>query len=180
MSRLKEKYQKEVVPQLMKEFGYGTAMRVPRVEKVVLNIGQGEATTNPKVVESAQKDLTLISGQHPVVTRARKAISAFKLRKGMPIGVMVTLRGERMYQFLDKLFNVVFPRVRDFQGAPKDSFDGRGNYTVGLQEQLAFPEVEYDKIDKVRGLEVTVVTSARDNQEGKRLLELLGLPFQKG
>jgi len=180
LNRLRERYQKEVLPQLMKEFGYKTVMQAPRVEKVVLNIGLGEATTNPKAVEAAQKDLALISGQHPVVTRARKAVSAFKLRKGMPIGAMVTLRGERMYQFLDKLFNAVFPRVRDFQGAPRDSFDGRGNYPVGLREQLAFPEVEYDKIDRARGLEVTVVTTARNNQEGRRLLELLGLPFQKG
>lgn len=180
MSRLKEKYQKEVVPYLVKQFKYKTVMQAPRLEKVVLNIGLGEATTNPKAIESAQKDLEAISGQHPVVTRARKSISAFKLRKGMPIGVMVTLRGRRMYEFLDKLANVVLPRIRDFQGLPHNSFDGRGNYTLGFKEQLAFPEVEYDKIDKVRGLQVTIVTAARNQEEGRRFLELLGMPFQKG
>jgi large subunit ribosomal protein L5 len=179
-SRLRERYQKEVAPRLLKEFNYKTVMQVPRLQKVVLNIGLGEATTNPKAIEAAQKDLEAIAGQHPVVTRARRSISSFKLRQGMPIGVMVTLRGRRMYEFLDKLANVVLPRIRDFQGLPRNSFDGRGNYALGFREQLAFPEVEYDKIDKVRGLEVAIVTTAQKPEEGRKLLELLGMPFQKG
>lgn len=180
MPRLKERYQQEVVPRLLKEFSYKTVMQVPRLQKVVLNIGLGEVTTNPKAMEAAQKDLEAIAGQHPVITRARRSISAFKLREGMPIGVMVTLRGSRMYEFLDKLVNVALPRIRDFQGIPRNSFDGRGNYTLGLKEQLAFPEVDYDKIDKVRGLEVAIVTTAQNPEEGRKLLELLGMPFQKG
>lgn len=180
MPRLKERYQQEVVPRLLKEFSYKTVMQVPRLQKVVLNIGLGEVTTNPKAMEAAQKDLEAITGQHPVITKARRSISAFKLRQGMPIGVMVTLRGRRMYEFLDKLANVVLPRIRDFQGLPRNSFDGRGNYTLGLKEQLAFPEVDYDKIDKVRGLEVVIVTTSRNPEEGRKLLELLGMPLQKG
>jgi len=179
MSRLKEKYLKEVVPQLMKEFGYQNIMEVPRLEKVVLNIGVGEATRNPKALEGAQRDLTAISGQKPVITRARRSIAAFKIRKGMPIGVMVTLRGRRMYDFLDKLFNAVLPRIRDFRGVPRTSWDGRGNYSIGIREQIIFPEVDYDKIDKVRGLEAVIVTTARSDREALRLLELLGMPFQR-
>ncbi|MFQ5825749.1 MAG: 50S ribosomal protein L5 [Dehalococcoidia bacterium] len=180
MLRLKEKYRAEVVPALKGEFGYSNAMQVPRLEKVVLNIGLGEATQDPKALEAARGDLTTISGQSPVTTRAKRSIAAFKLRAGMPIGVMVTLRGLRMYDFLDRLINVVLPRIRDFQGVSRDSFDGRGNYNLGLREQIVFPEVDYDKVDKVRGLEVAIVTSARSDEEGRRLLELMGMPFQRG
>lgn len=179
MSRLKEKYLEEVVPQLMKEFGYKNIMEVPRLEKVVLNVGVGEGAHNPKALEAAQRDLMAISGQKPVVTRARRSIAAFRIRKGMPIGVMVTLRGRRMYDFLDKLFNAVLPRIRDFRGVPRTSWDGRGNYTLGIREQIIFPEIDYDKIDKVRGLEVTIVTTAESDREAMRLLELLGMPFQR-
>ena len=177
--RMKERYQQEVVPALMAEFAYRNVMQVPRVEKVVVNIGLGEATKNAQALEAAEKDLAAITGQHPVVTRAKKPISGFKLRKGMPIGMMVTLRGKRMYDFLDKLLNVTLPRIRDFQGTPVDSFDGRGNYTIGLKEQIIFPEIEYDKVDRVRGLEVSIITSARTNDEGRKLLELLGMPFAR-
>lgn len=163
----------------MPEFGYRNVMEAPRVEKVVLNIGLGEATQNQKALESAEKDLTAITGQHPVVTRAKKSIAAFKIRTGMPIGLRVTLRGRRMWEFLDKLMNAVLPRIRDFQGVPRNAFDGRGNYTLGLKEQTIFPEIEYDKIEKVRGLEITVVTTARSDAEGRRLLELLGMPFRQ-
>lgn len=179
MSRLKEKYQKEIVPTLMSEYGYKSVMQVPRLEKVVVNIGLGEATQNPHALEAAERDLAAITGQHPVITRAKRSISGFKLRKGMPIGMMVTLRGSRMYDFFDKLVNVTLPRLRDFQGMPRNSFDGRGNYTMGLGEQLIFPEIEYDKVDKIRGLEISVVTTARTNEEGSRLLELLGAPFSR-
>ncbi len=179
MSRLKEKYQKEIVPTLMSEYGYKSVMQVPRLEKVVVNIGLGEATQNPHALEAAERDLAAITGQHPVITRAKRSISGFKLRKGMPIGMMVTLRGSRMYDFFDKLVNVTLPRLRDFQGMPRNSFDGRGNYTMGLREQLIFPEIEYDKVDKIRGLEISVVTTARTNEEGSRLLELLGVPFSR-
>ena len=158
--RMKERYRQEVVPALMAEFAYRNVMQVPRVEKVVVNIGLGEATKNAQALEAAEKDLAAITGQHPVVTRARRPISGFKLRKGMPIGMMVTLRGSRMYDFLDKLLNVTLPRIRDFQGTPVNSFDGRGNYTIGLKEQIIFPEIEYDKVDKVRGLEISIVTTA--------------------
>lgn len=164
---------------MMTDWGYRNVMQVPRLQKVVLNIGLGEATTNAKAVEAAQRDLTAISGQKPVVTRARRSISAFKLRAGMPIGVMVTLRGRRMYEFLDRLVNVVLPRVRDFRGVSRDSFDGRGNYALGLREQLVFPEIEYDKIDKVRGLEIIIVTTARSDEEARSLLQHLGMPFQR-
>jgi large subunit ribosomal protein L5 len=180
LSRLKERYQAEVVPALKGEFGYSNVMQVPRLEKVVLNIGLGEATQDSRALEAARGDLTTISGQSPVTTRAKRSIAAFKLRAGMPIGVMVTLRGLRMYDFLDRLINVVLPRIRDFQGVSRDSFDGRGNYNLGLREQIVFPEVDYDKVDKVRGLEVAIITSARSDEEGRRLLELMGMPFQRG
>jgi len=176
--RLQERYEKEVVPALHQEFSYENIMRVPALHKVVINIGMGEAIQNPKTMEAAERDLTTITGQHPVQTKAKRSVAAFKLREGMKIGVMVTLRGRRMYDFLDKLMNVALPRLRDFQGVSPDSFDGRGNYTLGLKEQLVFPEVEYDSIDKVRGMEVTIVTTARTDEEGRRLLQLLGMPFR--
>ena len=161
----------------MSDFGYTNVMQVPRLEKVVINIGLGEAIQNPKALEAAERDLADISGQHPVITRAKKSIASFKLRAGMPIGMMVTLRGRRMYDFLDRLFNAVLPRIRDFQGVSRNSFDGRGNYSLGLKDQLVFPEIDYDKVDKARGLEITIVTTASSDEEGRRLLELLGMPF---
>jgi len=179
MAGLKEKYRKEVIPILMERYEYKNIMQVPRVEKVVLNIGLGEAIQNAKALEAAEGDLVAISGQHPVITRARKSIAAFKLRQGMPIGLKVTLRGERMHHFLDKLVNAVLPRVREFQGVPMNSFDGRGNYTLGLKEQIVFPEVDYDKVDKIRGLEISIATTAKTDEEGRHLLELLGMPFAK-
>lgn len=179
MSRLKERYYTEVVPQMMAEFGYGNVMQVPKVKKIVLSIGLGEAIQNPKALEAATADLMAISGRRPVITRAKKSIAAFKLRAGAAIGVMVTLRGKYMYDFLDKLVNAVLPRIRDFQGVPWDSFDGRGNYSLGIREQIIFPEIDYDKIDKIRGLQVTIVTTARTNEESRRLLELLGMPFRR-
>jgi large subunit ribosomal protein L5 len=178
-ARLKEKYLKEVVPALQKEFNYRNPMQVPRIHKVVINIGMGEAIQNAKAMEAAVNDLSLITGQRPVITHARRSVASFKVRKGMQIGCMVTLRGERMYYFLDKLMNVALPRLRDFQGVSPDSFDGRGNYTLGLREQLVFPEIDYDKIDKVRGMEVSIVTTARSDEEGRRLLGLLGMPFRR-
>lgn len=177
MSRMKDRYRQEVVPALLKEFGYRNVMQVPSVHKVVLNIGVGEAVQNAKALDAAVKDLTAIAGQKPVITKARHSIANFKIRKGMSIGVTVTLRGERMYEFLDKLVNVALPRIRDFQGVSSKGLDGRGNFSIGLREQLVFPEIEYDKIDKVRGLEVNIVTTARTDEEGKRLLQLLGMPF---
>jgi large subunit ribosomal protein L5 len=177
MSALKEKYKTEVVPGLMESFGYKNVMQVPRLEKVVLNIGLGEAIQDAKALESAEKDLSAITGQHPVTTRSKKSIAAFKLREGMTIGMKVTLRGERMYHFFDKLVNVTLPRMREFHGVSRDSFDGRGNYTLGLKEQIIFPEMDYDKIEKVRGLEVSIGTTARTDDEGRQLLELLGMPF---
>ena len=179
MSQLKEKYRKEVVPTLMERYGYKNIMQVPRLDKVVLNIGLGEAIQNAKALEAAEADLAAISGQHPVITRAKKSIAAFRLREGMPIGIKVTMRGERMYHFLDKLMNAVLPRVREFQGVPPNSFDGRGNYTLGLKEQIAFPEVDYDKVDKIRGLAISIATTARTDEESRHLLELLGMPFAK-
>ena len=179
MSRLKERYTKEIIPNLMELYGYKNIMRVPRLEKVVLNIGMGEATQNAKALEAAEKELVTISGQHAVTTRAKKSIAAFKLKVGMPIGLKVTLRDKRMYEFFDKLVNAVLPREREFQGVPINSFDGRGNYTLGLKEQTGFPEIEYDKVDKVRGLEVSIVTTAETDEEGRHLLELLGMPFPK-
>lgn len=177
MSIVKDKFQNEAAPAFIKEYGYKSVMQVPRLEKVVVNIGLGEATQNAKAIEAAEGDISAITGQHPVITRAKKPIAGFKIRKGMPIGMKVTLRGSRMYDFLDKLMNVALPRIRDFQGMSRDSFDGRGNYTLGLNEQIIFPEIEYDKVDKVRGMEITIVTTARDDDEGRRLLELLGMPF---
>jgi large subunit ribosomal protein L5 len=179
MSELKEKYKKEVVPRLMELGGYKNIMQVPRLEKVALNIGLGEANTDAKAMESAEKDLAAIAGQHPVITRAKKSIAAFKLREGMNVGLRVTLRGERMYQFLERLINAALPRMREFRGVSPSSFDGRGNYTLGFKEQTLFPEIEYDKIYKARGLEISIVTSAKTDQEGKNLLELLGMPFAR-
>jgi large subunit ribosomal protein L5 len=178
-SRLKEKYQKEVAPALLKEFNYTNSMQVPGVNKVVVNIGMGEAIQNAKAMDAAVADLAAITGQRPVITRAKRSVAAFKLREGMQIGCMVTLRGDRMYQFLDKLMNVALPRLRDFQGVSPEAFDGRGNYTLGLREQLVFPEIDYDKVDKVRGMEVSIVTTARTDEEGRRLLKLMGMPFKK-
>ena len=179
MARLKEKYIKEIIPNLMELGGYKNIMRVPRLEKIVLNIGIGEAIQNTKTLEAAERDLIAISGQHPVITRAKKSIASFKLRSGMPIGLKVTLRGERMYDFFDRLVNAVLPRIREFQGVSPNAFDGRGNYTLGLREQIIFPEIDYDKIDKVRGFEISVITTARTDEEGRHLLELLGMPFTK-
>ena len=179
MSRLKERYRKEVIPRLMELYRYKSIMQAPRLEKIVLNIGLGEAIQNAKALEAAEGDLVAISGQHPVITHAKKSIAAFRLRAGMPIGLKVTLRGERMYHFFDKLVNAVLPRVREFQGVPMNSFDGRGNYTLGLKEQIVFPEVDYDKVDKIRGLEISIATTAKTDEEGRHLLELLGMPFAK-
>ncbi len=178
-SRLKEKYRQEVAPGLQKDFNYSNPMQVPGVNKVVVNIGMGEVIQNAKAMDAAVADLSTITGQRPVITRAKRSVAAFKLREGMPIGCMVTLRGERMYQFLDKLINVALPRIRDFQGISPEAFDGRGNYTLGLREQLVFPEIDYDKVDKVRGMEVSIVTTARTDEEGRRLLALMGMPFKK-
>ena len=177
--RLLERYEREILPALQQELGISNVMAVPRLKKVVLNIGIGEAIANPKALESASKDLAQISGQRALVRKAKKSVAQFKLRAGMSVGLMVTLRGDRMYEFLDRLLNAALPRVRDFRGVPLKSFDGRGNFTLGLREQLIFPEVEYDKIDKLRGLEVSIVTSARSDSEARRLLELLGVPFQR-
>ena len=179
MTQLKERYRKEVVPKLMESLGYKNIMQAPRLSKIVLNIGVGEAIQNAKALESAEKDLVTITGQHPVTTRSKKSIAAFKLREGMPIGLKVTLRGERMHDFFDKLVNAVLPRVREFQGVPRDSFDGRGNYTLGVKEQIIFPEIDYDNIDKVRGMEISIITTAKTDDEGRQLLELLGVPFAK-
>lgn len=179
MPRLREKYRQEVMPVLMGEFHYRNVMEVPRLHKIVVNAGVGEAIKNPKALDHAARDLEAITGQHPVIHRAKKSIAAFRLRAGMPVGVSVTLRGERMYYFLDKLLNVVLPRIRDFRGTSRHSFDGRGNYSLGLREQLVFPEIDYDKVDKVRGLEICIVTTAPTNGEGMRLLELLGMPLAR-
>ncbi len=179
MSRLKDKYRKEVISALMERYGYKNVMEVPRLIKVVLNIGLGEAIQNAKALESAEADLSAIAGQHPVITRARRSIANFKLRAGMPIGMKVTLRGERMYEFIDRLVNAVLPRIREFSGVPPNAFDGRGNYTLGLKEQIVFPEIDYDKIEKLRGMEIAVATTAKTDEEGRHLLELLGMPFAK-
>ena len=178
-SRLEERYLTEVVTQLKAGLGYDNVMQLPRLEKIVVSIGLGEATEEPKALEAAEKDLATISGQHPVTTRAKKSISAFKLRAGVPIGMMVTLRGKRMYDFFEKLVNVVLPRLRDFRGVSRDSFDGRGNYSLGMREQIVFPEIDYDKVDKIRGLEVTIVTTAKNDDEARTLLELMGMPFRR-
>ena len=179
MSQLKEKYRKEIVPLMKERMKYQNVMQVPRVEKIVLNIGLGEAITNAKAMEAGEADLAAISGQHPVITRSKKSISAFRLRAGMAIGVKVTLRGAKMWDFLEKLLTITLPRVREFQGVSRDSFDGRGNYTLGFKEQIMFPEIEFDKVDKLRGLEVVIVTTAKTDEEGRNLLELLGMPFVK-
>jgi len=177
MNRMHERYTKEVAPALFKSFGFKNVMQVPRIEKVVVNIGLGEAMDNPKALESATGDLIQITGQKPIQTKARKAIANFKLREGRLIGAKVTLRGERMWAFLDRLLNIALPRVRDFRGVSANAFDGRGNYTLGLKDQLVFPEIEYEKIDKLRGMEITIVTSARDDNQAHALLQLLGMPF---
>jgi large subunit ribosomal protein L5 len=179
MARLKDRYRDDVVQQMMTEFGYKNVMQVPKIEKIVVNIGLGEAVQNAKAIDAAVGDLSTITGQKPVVTRAKKSIAAFKLRAGMPIGAMVTLRGSRMYEFLDRLVSTALPRIRDFRGVSPNAFDGRGNYTLGLREQMVFPEIDYDKIDKTRGLELSIVTTAKTDQEGRRLLALLGMPFAK-
>jgi large subunit ribosomal protein L5 len=179
MNILRERYQKEIVPALLEAFSFTNVMQVPRVEKVVVNIGAGEALDNPKALEAAVADLTTIVGQKPITTKARKSIANFKLREGRLIGTKVTLRGERMWAFLDRLLNIALPRVRDFRGVSANAFDGRGNYTLGLRDQLVFPEIDYDKIDKLRGLEVTIVTSARTDEHARVLLQLLGMPFAK-
>ena len=176
---LKDRYQKEVVPAIMKALDMRNIMEVPRITKVVVNIGAGEALDNAKALDAAVADITQITGQKPVVTKARKSIANFKLREGRAIGVKVTLRGERMWSFLDRLVNIALPRVRDFRGVSPDAFDGRGNYTLGLREQLVFPEIDYDKIDKLRGLEISIVTTARNDDEGRLLLQMLGMPFRK-
>ena len=177
MARLRERYREDIVPALQRELGYANIYQVPKLEKIVVNVGLGEAIANGRALEAATSDLATITGQQPVVTRAKKSIAAFKLRAGMPIGAMVTLRGERMYEFLDRLVSVALPRIRDFRGVSPNSFDGRGNYTLGLREQLMFPEIDYDRIDKIRGLEISIVTTAKTDDEGRRLLAMLGMPF---
>ena len=179
MARLQEFYQNEVVPALMQKFEYKSVMQVPKLEKIVINMGMGEAVANPKAMDAAVTDLQLISGQKPVITKAKKSIAGFKIREGMPIGAKVTLRGDRMYHFVDKLFNVALPRVRDFRGISPKAFDGRGNYTLGLKEQLIFPEVEYDKIDKARGMDIIFVTTAQTDEEAREFLRLMGAPFRQ-
>jgi len=176
--RLRDLYREQIVPTMMREFGYSNPMQVPRLEKIVVNVGLGEAIQNARAIEAATRDISAITGQRPVVTRARKSIAAFKLREGMPIGIMVTLRGEKMYAFVDRLINAALPRVRDFSGVSPKSFDGRGNYTLGVREQLIFPEIEYDKIDKIRGMQITIGTNARTDEEARRLLQLYGMPFR--
>jgi len=179
MARLKEKYIQEIMPALMSELGYKNRMEVPRLERIVLNVGLGEALQNPRALEAAVADLAAISGQRPVVTRAKRSIASFRLRAGMAIGAMVTLRGKRMYEFFDRLVNATLPRIRDFQGVSPNAFDGRGNYNLGMKEQIIFPEIDYDKVDRIRGLQVTVITTARTNDEARRLLELMGMPFAR-
>jgi len=179
MARLKDKFKTEVIPALQTKFKYSSSMQIPKLEKVVLNMGVGEVKDNPKAMDSAVSDMTLITGQRPIITKAKKSVAAFKLREGMNIGCKVTLRGERMYEFVDKLFNVAIPRVRDFRGLSNNSFDGRGNYSLGIKEQLIFPEVEYDKVDKIRGMDIVFVTTAKSDEEAKELLKLLGMPFSQ-
>jgi large subunit ribosomal protein L5 len=178
ISRLRERYKKEVVPALMKRFGWTNPMAVPRLQKVVVNIGMGEASANIKLLDVAAVELGQIAGQRPVITRAKKSIANFKIRKGMPIGCCVTLRGERMFEFMDRLCNVVLPRVRDFRGLPPTAFDGRGNYTLGLKDQLVFPEIDYTRVDKIKGMNITMTTTARNDEQGRELLKLLGVPFR--
>ncbi|MGM7724595.1 50S ribosomal protein L5 [uncultured Metabacillus sp.] len=179
MNRLKEKYQKEITPALMSKFSYKSVMQAPKIEKIVINMGVGDAVSNSKALDVAVDELAQITGQKPVVTKAKKSIAGFRLREGMPIGAKVTLRGERMYQFLDKLISVSLPRVRDFRGVSKKSFDGRGNYTLGVKEQLIFPEIDYDKVNKVRGMDIVIVTTANTDEEARELLTQFGMPFQK-
>jgi large subunit ribosomal protein L5 len=179
MTRLKEKYQKEVVPALQKEFGYKNVMAVPKIEKVVVNMGLGEATSNAKIIDTGADELARITGQKPVTRRSKKSIAAFKVRKGMPIATMVTLRGERMWEFLDRLVSIALPRVRDFKGVSPKGFDGRGNYTLGLRDQLLFPEIDYMKVDKARGMNVSVVTTAKTDEEARKLLQFIGMPFRQ-
>ncbi|MEC0347823.1 50S ribosomal protein L5 [Peribacillus frigoritolerans] len=179
MSRLKEKFKSEITPSLMGKFKYQSVMQVPNIEKIVINMGVGDAVSNSKALDTAVEELTLITGQKPVITKAKKSIAGFRLREGMPIGAKVTLRGERMYQFLDKLVSVSLPRVRDFRGVSKKSFDGRGNYTLGVKEQLIFPEIDYDKVSKVRGMDIVIVTTANTDEEARELLTQVGMPFQK-
>jgi large subunit ribosomal protein L5 len=179
VTRLKEVYKKEIVPGMIKRYGYKNIMQVPRMEKVVLNIGVGEAISNAKALEAAEGDMVTISGQHPVTTRSRKSIAAFKLREGMPVGLKVTLRGTRMYEFLDRLMNIVLPRIREFRGVSPNALDGYGNYTLGIKEQSVFPEIDYDKLDKLRGFEICIVTTAKTDDEARHLLELMGMPFSK-
>jgi large subunit ribosomal protein L5 len=176
---IQQRYQEQVVPALMEEFKFSSVMQVPRIEKIVINIGLGEAMENSKALDAAVGDMRIITGQQPVITKAKKSIATFKLREGRAIGAKVTLRGERMWALLDRLINLALPRIRDFRGVSPDTFDGRGNYTIGLREQLMFPEIQYDKIDKVRGMEITIVTSANNDEEGRRLLKLLGMPFRE-
>ena len=178
MARLKERYQKEIAPSLAKEFGIENPMAVPRLDKIVLNMGMGEAIANAKVLDTAVTELTSIAGQKPVITKAKKSIASFKLRQGMPIGVMVTLRGERMYEFFDRLVSVALPRVRDFRGVSPKAFDGRGNYTIGIREQLIFPEIDFNKVDKLRGMNISIVTTARNDDQARALLKSLGMPFR--
>ena len=179
MSRLKEKYLDEVSPALMSKFGYKSVMQLPKVDKIVINMGVGDAVQNSKALDAAVEELTIITGQKPVVTKAKKSIAGFRLREGMPIGAKVTLRGERMYEFLDKLISIALPRVRDFRGVSKKAFDGRGNYTLGVKEQLIFPEIDYDKVSKVRGMDIVIVTTANSDEEARELLTQFGMPFQK-
>ena len=179
MDRLQEKYINEVVPAMTEKFGYKNVMELPKISKIIINMGVGEAVGNPKALDAAVSDLIIITGQKPILTRAKKSLAAWKLRQGMPIGTKVTLRGVRMYQFLDKFMNVALPRVRDFRGISANSFDGRGNYAIGLKEQLIFPEIEYDKIDKLRGMNIVVVTTAKTDEEARELLKLMGMPFRK-
>ncbi len=177
--RMKQRYREEIAPNLSREFGYTNVMQVPRVKKVVINIGLGEAIQNAKALDAGSEDLATITGQKPVITRAKRSIANFKIRDGNPIGLMVTMRGDRMWEFLDRLLNAALPRIRDFRGVSPKAFDGRGNFSLGIREQLIFPEIEYDKVDRVRGLQVNIITSAQNDEEGKRLLELLGMPFSR-
>ncbi len=179
MSRLKEQYKNNVIPELMKQFNFTSVMQVPKVEKIVVNMGVGDATQNPKALDDAINELTLITGQKPVVSKAKKSISNFKLREGMPIGCKVTLRGDRMYYFLDKVISIALPRVRDFRGVSKEAFDGRGNYTLGIKEQLIFPEINFDNVKRVRGMDIVIVTTAHTDEEGRALLKSLGMPFRR-
>ena len=180
MSRLQEKYKAEVAPALMTKFGYKSTMQIPKLEKIVINIGMSDARENPKVIDAAMNDLAQITGQRPVITKARKSVANFKLREGMNIGCKVTLRADKMYEFLDRLFNVALPRVRDFRGINPNSFDGRGNYALGIKEQLIFPEIDYDKIDKIRGMDIIIVTTAKSDEEAREMLSLMGAPFVRG